>query len=76
MPEKIGGGSAQGFAMQLDEGEFARAINGQEEIQPAFRSLPLGARRAPLFLNQWQTILRSSDQWRTMARSIWNKPMG
>ena len=26
------------------------------------------ARRAPLFLNQWRTILRSSDQWRTMAR--------
>ena len=24
--------------------------------------------RAPLFLNQWRTILRSLDQWRTMAR--------
>ena len=26
------------------------------------------ARHAPLFLNQWRTILRSSDQWRTLAR--------
>ena len=26
------------------------------------------ARRAPLFLNQWRTTLRSLDQWRTMAR--------
>ena len=27
------------------------------------------ARRAPLSLNQWRTILRASDQGRTMARS-------
>ena len=31
MPERIGGGSAQGLAMKLDEGEFRRAINGHEE---------------------------------------------
>ena len=33
---------AQGFAMKLDEGEFARAINGHEEIEPAFRRLHFG----------------------------------
>ena len=28
--------------MQLDEGEFARPINGNEEVEPAFRRLHLG----------------------------------
>ena len=42
MPQKIGGGSAQGLAMKFDEGEFACAINGHEKIKPAFRGLHLG----------------------------------
>jgi len=42
MLEKISCGSAQGFAMQLDEGEFACAINGYEEVEPALRRLHLG----------------------------------
>ena len=29
---------------------------------------PARPRRAPLFVNQWRTILRSSDQWRTTAQ--------
>ena len=40
--EKVGGGSAQGLAMKFDEGEFACPINGNEEIEPAFRRLHLG----------------------------------
>ena len=32
--EKVGGGSAQGFAMKFDAGEFACPINGHEEIEP------------------------------------------
>lgn len=42
MAQKVGGGLAKGLAMQLDEGEFARAINGHEEIEPALRRLHLG----------------------------------
>ena len=42
MPQKISGGSAKGCAMKLGEGQFARAINGHEEIKPAFRRLHLG----------------------------------
>lgn len=39
MAEKIGGGLAQGLAMKLDEGEFGRAVNGHEEIEPALGGL-------------------------------------
>lgn len=42
MAQKVGGGLAKSLAMQLDEGEFARAIDGHEEVEPAFRRLNLG----------------------------------
>lgn len=42
MAQKVGGGLAKGLAIQVDDGEFARAINGHEEIEPALRRLHLG----------------------------------
>ena len=42
MPEKITRSFAKSFAMKFDEDEFARAINGNKEIAPAFRRLHLG----------------------------------
>ena len=42
VPQEITCSFAKGFAMKLDEGEFARAINGHEEIEPAFRRLHFG----------------------------------
>ena len=42
MPEEITRGFAKRFAMKLDEGEFARPINGNEQMEPAFRRLRFG----------------------------------
>lgn len=42
MAQEVTSGFAKGFAMKRDDGEFARAINGHEEIEPALRSLHLG----------------------------------
>ena len=42
MAQKIGGGLAKGLAMKFDEVKFTCAINGNEEIPPAFRRLHLG----------------------------------
>ena len=40
--QKGGGGHAIGFGDQLDEGEFARAVDGDIEMQLAFGGLHFG----------------------------------
>ena len=49
---------------------FSRRVTGWR-VEHAESAIQFKApRRAPLFLNQWQTILRFLNQWRTMARSM------
>lgn len=60
IPEKIGSRFAQGFTIQLDEDEFAQAVNGHDEMVPALRRLDLGSVDmdrtigAPLVQAQWR----------------------
>jgi hypothetical protein len=41
-PEEVAGDPAGGLLMQLDEGELARSVDGDEQIEPALLGMHLG----------------------------------